>query len=86
MYRTYLRQERKKLKRRVNWSIKQLVKEEPELREQNDHLRMYYEKKYGYKPPTPYSELIRKPRRDEMPKRIAERMNKNKNEYYDEEF
>ncbi len=87
MYRKYLRKERNKLKRRVSWSVKQLVKDEPELEANSEFMRAYFEKKYGYKPPKPYQELIARPRRDNMPKRIAERMtSKNKSVYYDEEF
>ena len=50
-------------------------------------MRTYFEKKYGYKPPMPYNELIARPRRNEMPKKMVERLNnKNKSVYYDDEF
>ena len=51
-------------------------------------MRSYYEKKYGFKPPKPFHELIRKPSRDELPKRISERMQQmdQGRAFYDEEF
>ena len=62
-------------------------KDEPELEANSEFMRAYFEKKYGYKPPKPYQELIARPRRDNMPKRMAERMtSKNKSVYYDDEF
>jgi hypothetical protein len=87
LFRKYLRKERNKLKRRVHWSVQQLLKDEPELEENTEFMRTYFEKKYGYKPPKPYSELIARPRRDTMPKKMVERLNsKNKTVFYDDEF
>lgn len=57
----------------------------PEYAEDKEYLREYFEKKYGYKPPRPYHELIRKPAPNELPKNIQERL-QSKNQFYDEEF
>ena len=85
MFRKLCRVERRKKLRRVNYATKKLLNENPELREQTEHLKSYFEKKYEYKPPLPYHELIRRPKRDELPKRIVERMQQ-KREFYDDGF
>jgi hypothetical protein len=58
----------------------------PELYENNEEfIQRYFENKYGYKPPMPYHELIRRPASNELPERIKARMSK-KEESMDEIF
>jgi large subunit ribosomal protein L47 len=85
--RVKLRQDRNKKRRSVEYSIGKSIEQMPELKDQTEFLRSYYEKKHDYKPPQPYHELIRKPSPSQLPSKMGERMNKNpSNKFYDEEF
>jgi hypothetical protein len=63
-----LRRERNKLKRRVEYAKKVILTKFPEMKENENFIQKHFEQKYGFKPPMPYSELIRRPRPDEIPK------------------
>lgn len=60
----------------------------PEIAQDEQYVRGYYEKKFGFKPPKPFHEMIRKPRPDEVSPRLKEKLGNGKDEgkYYDEEF
>ena len=55
-----------------------ILKNHPELEENSELIEKHFEKKYGFKPPLSYNELIRRPKPDELPNRISERMSKKK--------
>ncbi|RMZ98220.1 39S ribosomal mitochondrial [Brachionus plicatilis] len=83
--RVRLRKERRKLVKKVDYSIHKVTEKHPEYAENKEYLREYFEKKYGYKPPRPYHELVRKPAPNELPKNIQERLHPKK-QFYDDEF
>lgn len=59
----------------------------PELESDKEFLREHYEKKYGYKPPMPYHELIRRPAPNELPKDLRERMrSKSSSQFKNDDF
>ncbi len=70
-----MRKERNKIRKRVNYATKQVLRKHPEYAENTDFVKQHFEKLYGYKPPKPYHELIRKPKPDELPKNLKESMN-----------
>jgi hypothetical protein len=65
-----------------------VLSKHPEWQAESEYVKEYFEKKVGYKPPIAYNQLIRKPRPDELPKRIRERIDSNSapKRFYDEEF
>jgi hypothetical protein len=74
MYRTLLRvrlrKDRNKIKKRINYEKKRLfAKHSDLLTDQTDFVQSVLEKKYDYKPPMPYHELIRRPLPNEQPRR-----------------
>ena len=70
---------------KVKSSIRRVIKKNPEYENDKEYLQEYFEKKYGYKPPRPYHELIRKPAPNELPKNLQER-SKAERKFYDDEF
>jgi hypothetical protein len=73
LYRKYLVKERTKKIKRVLYATKKVIREHPEFGENFDFVKKQFEQKYGYKPAKPYTELIRKPAPDELPKRLKEK-------------
>ncbi len=89
MNRVRLRKERNKLAKKVTYLSNTVLREHPELKSDPEYVREYFEKKVGYNPPLKYHELIRKPRPDELPRRIRQRLgsdSSSKKQFYDEEF
>lgn len=85
--RVRLRQERNKLRRKVKHHSKLILSKHPEFEENAEHLKEYFDNKFGYKPPQPYSELMYKPKPSDLPRKLKERMEgSSKRKFYDEEF
>jgi hypothetical protein len=73
--------------KRINWERKQILNKFEEARgdpEYVKHLEEHLVKKYGYKPPKPYHEMMRKPAPNDLPKAIAQRLNNNNTRVDDE--
>ncbi len=85
-YRVLLRKERKKIVKRVSYAKKRLLKKFPELGEDPKFVENYLQKKYGYKPPLPYHELVRRPRPDQLPKSISQRIQQRNEEFVNDQF
>ncbi len=71
-----MRKERNKIRKRVNFATKTVLRKHPEYAKDVKFVKQHFKKQYGYKPPKPYHELIRKPQPDELPKNLKERLNK----------
>ena len=87
MYRTLLRvrlrKDRNKIKKRINYERKNLFAKHPDLlSDQTDHVQSVLEKKYGYKPPLPYNELIRRPLSNEFRRRSKSSKTKFEDDLY----
>ena len=79
MHRVNLKKERKKITRTINYETKQILNKFNNLEndaEYKSYLKQFLEKKYGYKPPQPYHELVRRPRSTDLPKRLDEKLYK----------
>lgn len=79
LYRVTLRKERSKIIRQVGYATRTIINKYSDSYSENDadFVKKHFEKMYGYKPATPYHELIRKPKADDLPKRIKERLENN---------
>lgn len=88
MNRVRLRKERRALMKSIHGRTHALLKKFPELADDKEFVKSYFEKKLGYKPPKPYHELIRKPRPDELRPGFKKRlgMTNAEKKFYDEEF
>jgi hypothetical protein len=88
MNRVRLRQERRKLIRRSDYWTKAVLSKHPQMRDQADYVKEYFDKKAGYKPALTYRQLIHKPRPDELPRRMRERADPSiqPKKFYDEEY
>lgn len=90
MHRVNLRKERKKVVKTINYETKQILKKFNNLEgdaEYQSHLKQFLVKKYGYKPPQPYHQLVRRPKPTDLPKKLAEKLNNNEPQvktFYDE--
>lgn len=74
-YRVFLRKERGKILDRVRYAKKQIRRNHPEYYKENQELvEQHYKKEYGYKPPKPYHEMLRKPQPTDLPTRLSERI------------
>lgn len=74
MYRVMLRQKRRKIVRRVNYAKNQILKKNPELNIDPDFVKSTFEKRYGYRDPKPYHELIRRPKPTDLPPALEKRI------------
>lgn len=74
MLRVRLRKDRNKIIRQVEYATKKILTKFPEYKQNSRIIRSFYEKKYGYKKPMPYHELIRRPSPTEIPKALAKRL------------
>lgn len=81
-----LRKERRKKMKRVSYAKRQLLNKFPELEEDPQFVENYLQQKYRYKPPLPYHELIKRPRPDQLPKSISERIQKKNDEFINDQF
>lgn len=78
LFRVHLRQERSKIKRRVQYAVKKLSRKHPDL--DKEFVTRHFEEKYGFTKPLPYHQLIQKPKPSDVPLHISEREKfKNKN-------
>jgi hypothetical protein len=67
--------------------MEHVLRKHPEYEQDSDYVREYFEKKFGYKPPLSYSELVKRPRPDDLPKHLKEKYQSNNGKKnYDEDI
>merc|ERR1712062_96289 len=85
LYRKKLRKDRNKLRRRVSYAVRESLRKNPELSNQVSYVREYFEKKYDYRPPMSFDELIKQPSTNQLSKKFEEQIN-SKKKFYDDDL